>query len=477
MKPTRLTLPILFIASAALFAVLALVVDGVEGRTITVDDDGGADYEKIQDAINASQDGDTVRVYEGHYEEHVVVDKSIDFIGNGSETTTIDGGGSGDVVQITADWVNMSGFSVTGSGNEWSDAGIKVESSNNHIFMNNCSDNKHGIKLSSSSYCTISNNTCLKNERGIRLYFSSTCTLTNNTCENNGQGIRLQYSAGCTITNNTCSWNNDEGIKLSFSSYCKITNNTCENNEYGISLGSSRDCTTTNNNCSNNEYGISLGLSRDCTLDNNNCSSNDEYGIWLWDSDFCTLTNNTISKNRDGMNLEFSSQDNTAHYNNIYNSTEYGINASDNNNHAINATYNWWGSEKGPYHPTVNPDGTGDNVTDYVEFGPWLKESAVSDNGKPEENETDKFQHLCLSSLLLILVSLLVLLVIVIHLPGKHLAKNKKDSIADENPDESSPLPDSINTCPYCGGKFEVESTKRPIRFNCNFCGEKVEFK
>ena len=100
-------------------------------ETITVDDGGGADYTKIQDAINASEDGDTVRVWEGLYEENVEVNKSIDLVGNGSEVTTINGGGSGNVVLITADWVIMSGFGVTGSG-QW-DAGINVESTSRKL--------------------------------------------------------------------------------------------------------------------------------------------------------------------------------------------------------------------------------------------------------------------------------------------------------------------------------------------------------
>jgi hypothetical protein len=62
----------------------------------------------------------------------------VNLIGNGSKNSTIDGGGSGDVVKITGDWVNMSGFMVTESGG-YPYAGIKVESDHNHIFENNCS--------------------------------------------------------------------------------------------------------------------------------------------------------------------------------------------------------------------------------------------------------------------------------------------------------------------------------------------------
>ena len=416
--------------SAVLLMVLVLAAGSgeAEGKTITVDDDGGADYEKIQDAINASEDGDTVRVYEGLYEENISVNKRIDFIGNGSETTTIDGGGRGDVVTITADLVNMSGFTITKSGTGSSNAGVKVESDHNNIFENNCSNNYRGIFLFYSSDCTITNNTCSENGYyGIRLDDSNHNTITNNTCENNRYGIYLYRtnncilenntcssniyygmllgsSSNCTITNNTCSSNNDYGIRLLGSKDCILENNICSNNVYGISLDSSSDCTITNNTCSNNGFGIVLESSSYCTIEHNICSLNNYYSIYLDKSDDCilennicsmnngfgivlyysnnnTITNNTISENRVGIYLEASSRDNTAHYNNIYNNTDYGINATNNDGLTINATNNYWGAASGPYHPTKNPEGQGDNITDYVEFDPWLEEEV---NWPPE---------------------------------------------------------------------------------------------
>jgi len=41
------------------------------------------------------------------------------------------------------------------------------------------------------------------------------------------------------------------------------------------------------------------------------------------------------------------------------------------------ATNNWWGDTSGPYHPNQNPNGTGDRVSDGVEFTPWLLEDPL----------------------------------------------------------------------------------------------------
>ena len=52
--------------------------------TLTVDDDGPADYDKIQDAINDAVDGDIVQVLQGHYFEN------IDFRGKAITVTSTD---------------------------------------------------------------------------------------------------------------------------------------------------------------------------------------------------------------------------------------------------------------------------------------------------------------------------------------------------------------------------------------------------
>jgi hypothetical protein len=40
----------------------------------------------------------------------------------------------------------------------------------------------------------------------------------------------------------------------------------------------------------------------------------------------------------------------------------------------LDAINNWYGTASGPYHLTGNPTGTGDPVSDYVTFSPWLTE-------------------------------------------------------------------------------------------------------
>jgi hypothetical protein len=43
----------------------------------------------------------------------------------------------------------------------------------------------------------------------------------------------------------------------------------------------------------------------------------------------------------------------------------------------MDAEDNWWGDDSGPYHST-NPTGVGNNVSDNVDFSPWIDESVTT---------------------------------------------------------------------------------------------------
>ncbi|HDN68793.1 MAG TPA: hypothetical protein ENG23_04360, partial [Methanomicrobia archaeon] len=72
------------------------------GKTWYVDDDGGQNFTRIQAAVVAASDGDTIFVYEGYYNEIVTLDKELTVLGENKTTTVIDGNKIKDVVKITA---------------------------------------------------------------------------------------------------------------------------------------------------------------------------------------------------------------------------------------------------------------------------------------------------------------------------------------------------------------------------------------
>ncbi|MCK4614203.1 MAG: right-handed parallel beta-helix repeat-containing protein, partial [Thermoplasmata archaeon] len=258
-----------------------------------------------------------------------------------------------------------------------------IGGSNNTLTNNTCSNNNHGISLGrDSDHNILTNNTCSNNgDDGISLRDSDSNIFANNTCNSNRyNGISVRGSNN-TLANNTCNSNRNSGIYLE-SSDSIFTNNTCNSNkDSGIYLESSDNNTFTNNTCNSNRLnGIILDYSFNNTLSNNTSLNNNQTGISLMDSNHNIIQNNTIHSNNIGIYLsgwDEYSRNNTAHYNNIFNNTEYGINATDNNGYTINATFNYWGDPSGPYHPTKNPSGRGDNVTDYVEFAPWVPKAEI----------------------------------------------------------------------------------------------------
>jgi hypothetical protein len=100
-------------AAAALFA---LGPAGAWSRgaadTLCVGDRPGC-YATIQAALDAAQDGDTIRVGPGGFAGGITIDKSVDLVGAGAKATVIDGGGP---VVTVGEFLGTSELTVTISG-------------------------------------------------------------------------------------------------------------------------------------------------------------------------------------------------------------------------------------------------------------------------------------------------------------------------------------------------------------------------
>ena len=202
------------------------------GNTLNVGGSGMGNYSTIQGAVYDATDGDTVFVYDysSPYYENVIIDKSINLIGENRDTTIIDAGGSGDVIQVSVDWVNITGFTVINSGG-WSGgypkSGIVYENSqkdiqNCYLGNTNVSNNYYGVYLYYSSNITIEDNIMSSNEaQGIRLYSSCWNNISNNILTNNSHGLLLYFSSNNnTISGNNITMNNAFGIRISDPGYC-----------------------------------------------------------------------------------------------------------------------------------------------------------------------------------------------------------------------------------------------------------------
>ena len=102
---------------------------------IYVDDDGGADYNSIQEAIDAAESQDTIFVYNGTYYENIVITKNITLLGEDKKTTIIDGYNDefNLIIHISADNVNINGFTIQNSKQNYYSSGIIINNSHFNI--------------------------------------------------------------------------------------------------------------------------------------------------------------------------------------------------------------------------------------------------------------------------------------------------------------------------------------------------------
>ncbi len=288
------------------------------GNILYVGGNGTGNYSKIQDAINDSENGDTVYVYDDSspYYENIVVNKSINLIGEHGYTTIIDGHNLSADVKITADWVTISRFTMRNGIK-----GIYISSNYNTISENTISSNNVvGIYLTGDSNTILSNDIKYNSRYGILLEDSSHNEIMGNTIySNNGSGLQFYKSnTNNTIISNGIGRNTENGIYLTGDSNIIWGNNINSNSRNGIILeDSSRNNTIIGNHINSNSDGIMLTGDGHNTITDNTIKFNVDDGIFLLSSSNNTITGNNIRYNRDGIYLQHYSNSNTITNNNI----------------------------------------------------------------------------------------------------------------------------------------------------------------
>ena len=302
-----------------------IVKQTVKRNILYVGGSGPGNYTTIQSAIDSASAGDTVFVYSGTYNENLIVDKSIKLIGEGEDTCSINGDGVRNVVNITTNWINMTGFRIVGNGGE---CGIYVITDNVTLSHNHVSGNIIGISLDESTDSTLFMNNVTENygiglKKGIGIYINNSRfvdVLYNNISKNHalaqyanpsqesGIGLVIENSENINVEHNKI-FENYGVCEYTFSmGYSGI----------GLYIESSENVNIENNNIFEN-YGVSeyqysmlytgIGIDFDQS-DNNNIRSNNIYENYQL---------GTGSIGGTGMAIAFSSSDhNNVSYNCIY---------------------------------------------------------------------------------------------------------------------------------------------------------------
>jgi nitrous oxidase accessory protein NosD len=210
-------------------------------------------------------------------------------------------------------------------------------------------------------------------------------------------GFTIQHgSAGCggivcynntspTIMGNTIIDNdgmNGGGIFVGPGCSPVISNNSITSNSAGWAISGRGGGIF----CDSNSQAIILGntITDNCAL----CSWDGSGGGISLVNASPSIDSCLIAYNDDGVYCADSSAP-EIHYCDILDNTGYGVCNVD-TGVTVDADSNWWGDASGPYHPTANPGGLGDTVSDCVDFYPWLISPGVEEQPIVKPVETHK---------------------------------------------------------------------------------------
>ncbi len=268
--------------------------------------------ESIAAALKSAKAHDVVSVERGDYDGHLVIDKPLTL--RGENRPTISGGGSGDVIRITAPDVTIEGFIVRDSGSDLTaqNAGIYIVPGAHRarIKDNDLTYDLFGLWIEGADDVQVVNNLItgkrdlLSSQRGngIQLYNTKGAQIIGNNISFTRDGIYVDVSHHAVFRNNKLH-------QLRYGThYMNSNDNLWEGNESylnrsGLALMETRNQTVRNNIAwGNTDHGIMLRTLQDSTIENNVVAGNGK-GFFIYDAEYNVIKNNLVVGNRIGVHL------------------------------------------------------------------------------------------------------------------------------------------------------------------------------
>ena len=344
-------------------------VDPAGSNTAPYDTQAKAAH-KIQDAIDAASDNGTIIVAAGLYKENIMIDKSLTLRGAqaGVDARTRSGGET--IIEPDEEEIGISiltaahrvvvidGLTVQNSVHAMATPEFGLMAAN--ITVRNVrvlNSSAFGVSLTFTTratveYCYVEAATIAINAGAVEPAPPTVATFRNNEVVNSEFGI-TGYLRDSLIEGNLIRDFSNGGVGIS----CQCLNTTIRNNTVvGYLKGTALTFEKSHHD---------RPLSENVTVKANNFTGN-QRGIYVW-------PDQTELK---GITVNFNSIDN------------FLSGVQNQGGGMLDATRNWWGNSTGPLHLRLNRDGTGNSVSDNVDFEPWLGAPLVMVDTETATNRT-----------------------------------------------------------------------------------------
>ena len=206
----------------------------------------------LQEAINNASIGDNIYIKKGIYHEPLIINKSINLVGEDKNIVILDGDGKLYAIKVMASNISISGFTIKNSkiGIYQSDPLIK----NNLFFGNLISNNNEGIRIMNSSDNIIQDNVFSKNSGSAIVFYDSVDNdIQGNIFFKNNKAINFGRWANINNISNNLFFQNAFSVYFSYSYNNTCSSNTISYGAYGFYLPNSKGNIIANNSIENME--------------------------------------------------------------------------------------------------------------------------------------------------------------------------------------------------------------------------------
>ena len=253
---------------------------------------------ELATALETAQDGDVLRLAPGTHSGPVVLNKAITLDGGG--VASINGGGRGSVITITAAGAVVRGLTITGSGDdhETIDSGVQL--------------------TQAATGAAVENNILLGNLYGIDIHGAKEARVSGNRIEGHktgpmnrrGNGIYVWNAPGAEVTGNTVRWGRD-GVFVNASKRNRFADNEFRDLRFAVHYMYADDSEVTGNISIGNHLGYAVMFSTRVRVTDNVSVDDRDHGVMLNYANHSDISGNLVSGGPEKCAFLYNSHKNT----------------------------------------------------------------------------------------------------------------------------------------------------------------------